>query len=260
MFRTSLTWRSKLLGIPSSFDLHVKEVRNIDPIRISEVKDVEIEHVKDVEIERIRHIAPLAAHIKEINHIDPLSVDAFNVTEVRNIDPIRVPQFNVTNLPQVNVVLRQLPAIDLNVRRLPPVSVGLHQNFHVPSDYQVRLQFMGLEFFRIAVHGQTHLIPCDKARREQARTHERSFPQPAAAGNPAIPSHQREVRTTARQPCHGSIHYSPGGPAAGSLARPAAASAAAEAGLNPGHPPMTFSLATERDGKGPQGSSISSRG
>ncbi len=175
-------------------DIKIKQVKDVEvehvkDVEVEHVRDVEIERVKDVEVEHVKNIGPVAAHIKEVNNIDPLSVDAFNVTQVANIDPLRVREFNVTNLPPVNVCLRQLPRLEMSLRRLPPLSVGFHQDFHVPSDYSVRLHFLGLEVARVAVQGQTRLIPREKYRREQARTHERSFPQPAAAGNPAIPSH-----------------------------------------------------------------------
>jgi hypothetical protein len=202
-------------------DIKSGTINHLYDVEVEHVKGVEVEHVKDVEIEHVRHISPIAAHIKEINNIDPVSVDAFNVTEIRNIDPIRVQEFNVTNLPNVNISLRQLPAVEMNVRRLPPVSVGFHQNFQIPSNYVVRMQVLGFEFLRIGLSGQSQLLPRDKYRREQERTHERSFPQTAVAGNPAIPSHCQETRVTESYGC----------------------------GLKCGAPVMNFSL-TKRFGKG----------
>jgi hypothetical protein len=200
-------------------DLNIKEVApiTINPLDIEHVRDIEVNQVKDVEIDRIQRIAPLAAHIKEINNIDPLSVDAFNVTEVRNIEPLRIREFNVTNLPNVNISLRQLPPVEVNLRRLPPVSVGLHQDFHIPSDYHVRLQFLGFELLRVALNGQSAVIPREKFRREQSRGHDRSFPLPATAGNPAIPSHCREVEVTGRPDggCGGPAGLQCGAPAVG---------------------------------------------
>jgi hypothetical protein len=149
----------------------------------------------------VRHISPVATHIKEINNIDPLSVDAFHVTEIRNVEPFRVQEFNVTNLPNVNISLQQLPSIEMNVRRLPPISVGLHQDIHIPSNYMVRMQLLGFEVFRVALSGQSQLIPREKYRREQERTHQRSFPETAVAGNPAIPSQCRETAVTERDGC-----------------------------------------------------------
>src|ERR1017187_7070225 len=70
-------------------------------------------------IDALQNIAPIAAHIKEVNHIDPLSVESLFVSQVRNIEPLRITKFNVTNLPLVNLAVRQIPAVDLNVRRLP---------------------------------------------------------------------------------------------------------------------------------------------
>ena len=222
-----------LPGIPSSFDIHVKEVSDIAPITINpltidHVKDVEVEYVKDVEIDRIQRIAPVATHIKEINNIDPVSVDVFNVTEVRNIEPLRVQEFNITNLPNVNISLRQLPPVEMNIRRLPPVSVGFHQDIHVPSNYVVRMQLLGFEFLRVALDGQSHLLPRERFRREQERTHDRSFPEPAVAGNSAIPSHCVETGVTERRGVCG------GGPAGPS---------GLGVGLNCGAPTRAFSLA-----------------
>ncbi len=217
-------------------DIHIKEVKDVE---IEHVKDVEIASVKDVEIAKV---APVAAHIKEVNNIDPLSVDSFNVTQVKNIDPLRVGEFNVTSLPTVNVCLRQLPPLDVNLRRLPPVSVGFHQDFHVPSDYMVRLQLLGLEVARVAVQGQTRLIPREKYRREQERTHERSFARPAVAGNPAIPSH---LHATADQrglscglPC--------GQPGSNQFPNPVEAQGGTPGGLAFGWPAANFSLPTQR--------------
>jgi hypothetical protein len=141
----------------------------------------------------ITQIPPLAAHIKEINNIDPIQVDSFNVSEVRNIDPLRVQQFNVTNLPLVNLSVRQLPPVDFNVRRMPPLSVGIHQNFRVPSRYTVSTQLLGLEVMRVTVQGESTIIPQDKYHREQSRSAHRSQAEPAAAGNAAIPARHREV-------------------------------------------------------------------
>jgi hypothetical protein len=173
-------------------DIKSGTINHVKDVQVEHVKGVEVEHVKDVEIEHVRHISPVAVHLKEINNIDPVSVEAFHVTEVRNVEPLRVREFNVTNLPTVNVSLRQLPAVDLNIRRLPPISVGLHQNLHIPSNYLVRMQFLGFEVLRVAFQGQSDVIPCGQQRREQARTHSRSFPETAVAGNPAIPSHCHE--------------------------------------------------------------------
>lgn len=149
-------------------------------------------------IEPLRIKTPIAAHIKEVNNIDPISIDALNVSEVKNIDPIRVEKFNVTNLPMVNMSLRQLPQVDMNIRKIPPLSIGTHQDFHVPSNYTVSGRILGVEFFRINLDGHTMVLPRERYRREQEKVPEKSFPLPATAGNPAIPSTRREV---GRQVC-----------------------------------------------------------
>jgi hypothetical protein len=163
-------------GVDGGDHVHV-DINYIDPLRISQVQK----------------IAPVAVHIKEVNHIDPISVEALNVSEVRNIDPIKVEKFSVTNLPMVNMSLRQLPPLDMNIRKLPPLSVGTHQDFHVPSDYTVSGRLLGIEFFRIRIDGCTNIIPRERFRQEQERVPGRSFPVPAAGGNKAIPSVCRET-------------------------------------------------------------------
>jgi hypothetical protein len=157
--------------------------------------DITLRHkeIVPVTIAGVKKIDPIAAHIKEISHIDPLQVDGFNVTEVRNIDPLRVQQFNVTTLPHVNMSLRQLPPLDLNVRKVPPLSVGLHQNFRVPSNYTVRTHLLGIEVMRVSLQGESVILPQDKYHREQVHTPNLSCAQPAVGGNSAIPARHREV-------------------------------------------------------------------
>ncbi|MGP0592083.1 hypothetical protein ACTRXD_06005 [Nitrospira sp. T9] len=164
-------------------DIKIKEAKNLDKLRISELSNVD-----PLVISEVRHIAPAAVHIKELNHIDPLTIESLRINEVRNLDPIRVEQFNVTNLPTVNLSLRQLPAVDMNIRRLPPVSIGLHQDFCLPSSYTLRARLLGIEFLRLNLEGRTMVSPRDKVRREQSRIPGQSFPQVVAAGNPGIPS------------------------------------------------------------------------
>jgi hypothetical protein len=140
-------------------------------------------------IDQVKDIDPVAVHLKEVNHIDPLSIDALHVSEVKNIDPIEIAKFNVTNLPMVNVSLQKLPTVGIDVKSLPPVSVGTHQNFCVPSTYTLRARVLGIELMRLHLNGQTSIVPKERARREQARSDNKSFPVTSVAGNPAIPSH-----------------------------------------------------------------------
>lgn len=137
----------------------------------------------------IEKVEPVAVHLKEVNHIDPLSIDALHVNEVKNIDPLEIARLNVTRLPMVNVSLQKVPGVDINVKSLPPLSVGVHQNFCLPSSYTLRARILGIEVARFHLNGQTHIIPQDRARREHSRADNRSFPTTAAVGNPAIPSH-----------------------------------------------------------------------
>ena len=48
---------------------------------------------------------------------------------------------------------------------------------------------LGIELIRLHLNGKTSIVPKERARREQARSDNKSFPTPSAAGNPAIPSH-----------------------------------------------------------------------
>jgi len=178
-------------------DVKVKEVKKIDPVKIDRFRNID-----PLTIAKIQHIAPAAVHIKELNHIDPISVESLRIDEVRNVDPIRVERFDVTNLPTVNLSLRQLPSVDMNIRRLPPVSVGLHQDLSLPSNYTVRARLLGIEFLRVNIDGRTELTPIARARREQSRSHQRSFPEVAVAGNPAIPSQHIETCAETVPPAH----------------------------------------------------------
>lgn len=177
-----------------SGSVKISRVENIDPITISS-------------IDRIGKIAPLATHIKEVNHIDPISIDALHVSQIKNIEPIKVERFNITDLPMLNMSVRQLPSVDMNIRRLPPVSIGTHQDFHIPSSYTIRARIFGIELFRVNMDGCTTIVPRERYRREQARTQNRSFPLTATAGNPAIPSRPQEKSAVI---CYPDSHCRPG--------------------------------------------------
>ena len=158
-------------------------------------------------IRELQNIAPIAAHIKEVNHIDPISVDSLHVTEVRNIEPINIARFNVTNLPMVNMSLRTLPPVNLNIRELPAVSLGTHQVFEMPSNYVVRARLLGFEVLRLCLRGRTEIAPRDRYRREQSRPDNRSYPEVATAGNPAIPSKLEKRSDTYTGHVHGHRHH-----------------------------------------------------
>jgi len=158
-------------------------------------------------IRELQNIAPIAAHIKELNHIDPITVDSLHVSEVRNIEPINISRFNVTNLPMVNMSLRKLPPVNLNIRELPAVSLGTHQVFEVPSDYLVRARLLGFEILRLSLRGRTEIAPRDRFRREQSRSENRSYPEVATAGNPAIPSKIEKQGDTYTGVVHGHHHH-----------------------------------------------------
>jgi hypothetical protein len=168
-------------------------------------------------IRELQNIAPIAAHIKELNHIDPISVESLFVSQVRNVEPLAIEKFNVTNLPLVNVALRQVPPVEVNVGRLPAISVGTHQVFELPSHYTVRARILGFELLRIQLCGKTRIAATETFRREQERAGSRSFPVVATAGNPAIPSKIRETGGyySGCPPCSGPRSRHAGGLRAG---------------------------------------------
>ncbi|TAN74301.1 MAG: hypothetical protein EPN14_09330 [Gallionella sp.] len=160
-------------------------------------------------IDKVKNIEPVAVHLKEVNHIDPLTIEALHVSEVKNIEPLQIAKFNVTNLPMVNVSLQKLPEVGINIKTLPPISVGIHQDFCIPSSYTLHARLLGIEVARLQLNGQTSIIPRERARREQARADNKSYPAPSVAGNPAIPSHCSEnvQSPCCTQPGHAAGHY-----------------------------------------------------
>jgi len=163
-------------------DVDVNKVKNIDPVRISEVRNID-----PVTIAQVQKIAPAAVHIKELNNIDPLSIESLRIDRVHNLDPLNVERFNVTSIPTVNLSLSRLPAVDLNVKRVPPVAIALQQNLELSSNYTVHTRFFGFEILRMQLHGCTNVLPKDKHRREQSKSDDRSYTDVAAAGSPGIP-------------------------------------------------------------------------
>jgi hypothetical protein len=153
--------------------------------------------VKPLTIADVQKVAPIGVHIKELNQIAPILVESLRVDHVRHIDPLNIDRLNITHLPSVNLNLSQLPTLDLNVRRVPPVAISLQQVFDMTSHYMLQARLFGLNVVQMELQGRTKVVPRDCARREQSRTHERSFPDVAAAGNPAIPSHMIETSTQA---------------------------------------------------------------
>lgn len=163
-------------------------VTDLPPVRFDPSENnIGIDQVTNIEPLRIAKIAPAAVHVKELNHIDPLTVESLCIDEVKNIDPVKVERFDVTYLPTVNLTIGEAPELDLNLRQIPPFAVGLHQDFVMPSEYLIRARLLGFEFLRVQVTGRTVMHPRDQARREVSASHERSFREVAAVGNPAIP-------------------------------------------------------------------------
>jgi hypothetical protein len=162
-------------------DVNIKQVTGVDPpIPLAPVEISSIDVIK-----RIEQIAPVAVHVKELNQIDPLTVESLRVDAARNIEPLRIDRLNVSHLPMVNLSLSTLPQVDINIRRIPPLEVSLHQEFELPSRYMMHARILGIELARLEIHGTTRVVPRDCARREVSRVHEQSFPDVAAAGNPA---------------------------------------------------------------------------
>jgi hypothetical protein len=143
----------------------------------------------------VQKIAPVGVHIKELNQVAPLLVESLRVDHVRHVDPLRIERLDITRLPSVNITMSQLPSLDLNLRRVPPVTVALRQQFEMCSDYAITARLLGVPLLRMALSGKTQVTPRDCARREESHSHERSFPDVAAAGNPAIPSRAIETCT-----------------------------------------------------------------
>ena len=227
-------------------DIKIKEAKNIEKLRIGEVS-----HIDPIVVKEVQAIAPAAIHIKELNHIDPLSIESLRVSEVRNLDPIRVEKFNVTNLPTVNLSIRQLPAADLNIRRLPPVSIGFHQDLCLPSTYTVRAKVLGFEVFRVHLDGHTAVKPVAQFRREQARVPSQSFPDVAVAGNPGIPSTLKQVSAHVRSTCTQPSSSRP-------VHRHPAHGSGLKSGLHAGSPAQRFSMTGSQSGSRDEGSSVGS--
>jgi hypothetical protein len=179
----------------------------IDPVNITGVHNIDPLTIET--IHRVEQVAPIAVHLKELNQIDPFTIESLRVDYVGQIDPLRVDRLNVTQLPMVNLSVSQVPEVAIGVSRMPPIAVSLQQSFEMPSDYTARAQILGFEFLRIKLTGTTRIVPRDCARREQAHTQDRSFPEVAAAGNPAIPSRLEERGAVARAALncgHPSLH------------------------------------------------------
>ena len=147
-------------------------------------------------------VTPIAVHLKELNQIAPLNVESLRVDHVRHIDPLQIEELNITSLPTVNLTMSQLPALDVNVRRVPPIAVALQQQFDMGSNYAMTARVFGLPLITLAISGRTTITPKDCVRREQSKSHERSFPDVAVLGSPGIPSRATQtcVQTVSRTP------------------------------------------------------------
>ena len=90
------------------------DINKLPPVRIQQLTGVEPLHIQElagVEPLRIGQIAPAAVHIKELNHIDPISVESLRIDEIRNLEPVRIERFDVTRLPTVNLSMSRFPSL-----------------------------------------------------------------------------------------------------------------------------------------------------
>jgi hypothetical protein len=201
-------------------DIDIEKVRNVETLRVAPLTLTPVT-LTPVTLTPVT-VTPIAVHLKELNQIAPLSVESLRVDHVRHVDPLRIEQLNISSLPTVNLTMSQLPALDINVRQVPPVAVAIQQQFEMSSDYAMTARVFGLPLMRLSLQGRTTITPKDCARREQSKSHERSFPEVAALGNPGIPS--RAVETCVQ-----------------TASRPAPPSPRRH-GVNPGAPRVGFSL------------------
>lgn len=195
-----------LAGGISIYDGSIITIKDNSQILIKDGSTIEVKgtDAHPFYIEKLQNIAPIATHIKEVNQIDPISIESLYVSQVKNIEPLRIEKLNVTNLPLVNMALRQIPPVNLSIRDLPAVSIGTHQVFDLPSDYVVRAKVLGFEVLRVHLSGNTRIAPSERFPREQERADNRSFPTVATAGNPAIPSIriEKDATCSGANPCH----------------------------------------------------------
>jgi hypothetical protein len=203
--------------------------------------EIGIDEVKNIEPLRIAKIAPAAVHVKELNHVDPLTIESLRIDEVTHIDPVKVDRFDVTSLPTVNLTLGEAPELDLNLRQIPPFAIGLHQDFVLPSEYCIRARLLGFEFLRLHVTGRTVMRARDQVRREVSSSHERSFREVAAVGNPAIPVTCRE--DYAETVVHERRAERPVSPAPPRRHRIGRQMSSGPSGMRVGGPPHAFALA-----------------
>ena len=146
----------------ADFSIDIDSVQNISPVTLNPVQ------LDPFTIQRVQNIAPVAVHIKEVNQIDPLTVESLRVDGVRSVEPLRVDRLNITNVPTVNLALDQLPSLSIDVRRVPSLAIGLHQQFDLPSRYTAHVRLLGFEVMRLQVHGCTQVQPRDCAPRANA--------------------------------------------------------------------------------------------
>lgn len=175
--------------------LDIKSVSNIAPVTIETVKQVE-------------KIAPVAVHIKELNQVDPFTIESLRVDSVRHVDPLQVERLNITRMPVVNLSVSQVPSVDIGIRRMPPLAVGIDQSFDLPSQYLARVRLLGFEVLRAQITGCTRVVPRDRVPREQAHAPERSYPSVAPVGQRGIPVRREEVATEVRA-CRPALSLGP---------------------------------------------------
>src|ERR1700722_17339368 len=130
---------------------------DIDSLNFSNNRPLNTVTLAPLTVAAVQKIAPVGVHIKELNQIAPLQVESLRVDHVRHIDPLRIERLDITRLPSVNITMSQLPTLDLNVRRVPPVAIAIQQQFEMNSNYMITARVLGLPLLRMALQGQTKI-------------------------------------------------------------------------------------------------------
>ena len=128
-------------------------------------------------IESVKNIDPVAVHLKEVNNIDPLSIDDLKISEVKNIEALEISKLNVTNLPMVNVSVQNLPTLDINVNKVPDITISTRQKFLLPSNYSLRARFLGVEILRLHLKGETMVMPLRQSTEDEYKVPNKSYRQ-----------------------------------------------------------------------------------
>lgn len=128
-------------------------------------------------IESVKNIDPVAVHLKEVNNIAPLSIDDLKISEVKNIEALEISKLNVTHLPMVNVSVQNLPTLDINVNKVPDITISTRQKFLLPSNYSLQARFLGIEILRLHLKGETMVLPLRQSTEDEYKMPDKSYRQ-----------------------------------------------------------------------------------